>query len=304
MNPTFDVCALGCVCWDLLGTVEHYPALDEKVPLLEFTQHGGGRAGTAAAAIVAMGGQVAIFGRISDDKFGEYILEEFAASGVNTDGLEIIPGEASQFAFCVAHRQTGQRTIFYKHGSMSRISADGIDLDALTDCRCLLIDSHHPGASIAGAKVARAKGVPVVLDAERLEPRLDELFATSDYIIVPAGLVEALEEEDEAAGRSLLLRHNPTALVVTRGADGADVYQGQDSFHQPAFLVPEVVDTTGAGDVFHGAFAYCVALGYELADCVASASAAAALSTTALGGRGHLPLMAEVKALVHGPDSR
>jgi len=304
MNPTFDVCALGCVCWDLLGTVEHYPALDEKVPLLEFTQHGGGRAGTAAAAIVAMGGQVAIFGRISDDKFGEYILEEFAATGVNTDGLEIIPGESSQFAFCVAHRQTGQRTIFYKHGSMSRISADGIDLDALTDCRCLLIDSHHPGASIAAAKVTRAKGVPVVLDAERLEPRLDELFATSDYIIVPAGLVEALEEEDEAAGRSLLLRHNPTALVVTRGADGADVYQGQDSFHQPAFLVPEVVDTTGAGDVFHGAFAYCVALGYELADCVASASAAAALSTTALGGRGHLPLMAEVKALVHGPNSR
>ncbi len=303
MNATFDVCALGCVCWDMLGTVEHYPALDEKVALLEFTQHGGGRAGTAAAAVVAMGGQVAVFGRTGDDRFGEYILAEFATLGVNTNGLEIIVGESSQFAFCVAHRQTGERTIFYKHGSMPRIAADEIDLDALTDCRCLLVDSHHPGASIGGARVARAKGVPVVLDAERPEPRLDELFAASDYIIVPAGLVETLGEADETLGRQQMLRHGPAALVVTRGAEGADVYHGQDSFHQPAFSVPEVIDTTGAGDVFHGAFAYCVALGYDLARCAAFASAAAALSTTALGGRGHLPSMAEVKALVHGLDS-
>ncbi len=300
MDRAFDVCALGCVCWDLLGIVESYPALDEKVPLLEFTQHGGGRAGTAAAAVAALGGQVAVFGRIGDDRFGEYILEEFAISGVNTDGLEIMPSEQSQFAFCVAHRRSGQRTIFYKHGSMPRIGADDIDLEALTDCRCLLIDSHHPGAAIAGAEAARAKGVPVVLDAERPEPQLEELLATSDYPIVPAGLVEALGAGDESIGRRQMLKHAPTALVVTRGAEGAEVYQGQESFHQPAFLLPEVVDTTGAGDVFHGAFAYGVALGYDLGRGTAFASAAAALSTTALGGRGHLPSLAEVEALVEG----
>ncbi len=300
MAATYDVCALGCVCWDLIGTVAHYPALDEKAPLLQFTEHGGGRAGTAAAAVAALGGKVAAFGRISDDGFGEYILAEFAATGVNTDGLEVVAGEQSQFAFCVAEQGTGQRTIFYKHGSMPRIGADEIDLDALTNCRCLLVDSHHPAASVAGAAAARQKGMPVVLDAERPEPVLDELFAITDYIIVPADLVAALGGGDEDAGRELVLGHNPAALVVTRGPQGSDVYAEDESFHQPAFSVPEVVDTTGAGDVFHGAFAYCVALGHGLAECTALASAAAALSTTALGGRGHLPSMTEARALVKG----
>jgi len=299
MESRFDICALGTVAWDLLGTVEQFPAPDEKMQLTDFIQQGGGRAGTAAAAVAKLGGKVAVFGCVGDDSFGDYIREGFAKLGVNSDGLQVVPGENSLFAFCAAEMGTGKRTIFYKHGSMPPIGARDIDTQALTDCRCLLVDSHHPGASIAGAQAAQEKGVPVVLDAEEPHEAPTELLALIDYVIIPESLLVALGDGDADKGRDGVLALDPIALIVTRGAQGADVYHDNDSFHQPAFKVPQVVDTTGAGDVFHGAFAYGVVLGYDLADNVAFASAAAALSTTALGGRGHLPSLPEVKALMH-----
>lgn len=299
----YDVCALGCVCWDLVGTIEEYPAEDEKAAIQRFVQMGGGRSGTAAAAVAALGGSVAIFGRVGDDEFGENIRAEFGEQGVATDGLEVMPGESSQFAFCAAQPATGTRAIFYKHGSMAKMGAEDVDPDALTDCGCLVLDTHHMAASIAGAKLAREKGIPVVLDAERVQPGLEELLAAADYPALPAALVAALGEGNEETGRAQIMAKGPAALVVTRGADGADVYTAAGEFHQPAFAVPQVFDTTGAGDVFHGAYGYCLALGMELAEAVAHASATAALSTIALGGRGYLPAMPEVKALVYGLGS-
>ncbi|MFP3902780.1 MAG: carbohydrate kinase family protein [Armatimonadota bacterium] len=301
--PRFDVCSLGCVCWDLTATVKRYPALDEKVPLEEFTQHGGGRSGTAAAACAALGGTTAIFGRIGDDTFGEYISEEFERQGVDTCGLQVIAGETSQFAFCVAHEPTGKRTIFYKHGSFERMEADDVDLQLLTDCRCLLVDTHHIGAAIAGAQAAGDRGVPTVMDAERPQEGLMELIGVTDHVIIPFHLAETLGEGDTDAGVEVIMQKEPESLVLTRGEQGADVYTGEGSFHQPAYEVPTVIDTTGAGDVFHGAFAYGISQGLDFPETVAFASATAALSTTALGGRGHLPSSAEVRALMEGLSS-
>jgi len=122
-------------------------------------------------------------------------------------------------------------------------------------------------------------------------------------MVLPRSLVEQFGDGDEARGIAELMSYSPRALVITRGAAGCDVHTSEGHFHQPAFTVPKVVDTTGAGDVFHGAFAYFVSQSYSLAETVAFASATAALSTTALGGRGHLPSLAEVKSLVYGLGS-
>ncbi len=303
MRPTWDVCALGCVCWDTVGTVEQYPGPDGKASIGALAHQGGGRAGTAAAAVAALGGRVRVFGRVGDDEFGRLIIDDFGRQGVDAGGIEIVAGASSQYAFCVAHEQTAQRMIFYKHGSAERLGPDDIDLDALTDCRCLLVDSHHMSASIAAAAHARARGIPVVLDAERPQHGLDALLSSVDYPVLPGALVAQLGDGDEQTGIDALMDASPTALVITRGAAGCDVYTETGRFHQPAFPVPEIVDTTGAGDVFHGAFAFLLSQVDTLAEVVAFASATAALSTTALGGRGHLPSLAEVKALVYGLGS-
>lgn len=297
--PTFDVCGLGGVCWDFVGVVEHYPLPDEKAALNELIQMGGGLAGTAMSAVAALGGRASVFGRLGDDDFGDNILQAFQREGVDITGLQVVPGATSQFAFCIALAATGQRSIFWRAGSYPRLNAGEVDLARLTDCRCLLVDHHHMRASIEAAHYAREHGVPVVLDLERTQPGDAELLWAVDYPIVPARFVlEFTGEESLAAAAAALRGRGLRTLIVTQGERGVSAFVEDSVLHRPAYAVAPIVDTTGAGDVFHGAFAYAVALGYELAGCLDFAAGAAALSCCGLGGRGALPGRAAVEHLV------
>lgn len=297
--PTYDVCAIGCVCWDYVGIVGEYPALDEKALLTELVQMGGGLSGTAMSAVAALGGTAKIFGRMGDDDFGDKILAAFAREGVDASGLEVLPGVTSQFAFCVAHESTGRRTIFWKPGSYERMVEGELDLAAVTDCRALLVDHHHLRAATEAARHAREKGLPVVGDIERVQPGAAEFLAAVTHPIVPRRFVREFSgESDLAAGARRMQEQGVELVIVTQGEEGVTAFVGDEQMHQPAFHVEPVVDTTGAGDVFHGAFAYGLALGYELAENLEFAAAAAALSCRALGGRGALATMAEVRGLI------
>jgi len=297
--PTYDVCAVGGVCWDFVGIVEEYPDPDEKAQLSELVQMGGGLSGTAMAAVAALGGKAKVFGRVGDDDFGDKIFAEFGQQGVATSGLQVLPGITSHFAFCIAHGPTGRRTIYWKPGTYERMVEGELDLEAVTDCRALLVDHHHLRAAIEAARHARSQGLPVVGDIERVQPGADEFLAAVTHPIVPRRFLRALTgERDIAAGACRLRERGLDCVIVTQGDEGVTAFVGEERVHQPAFAVAPVVDTTGAGDVFHGAFAYGLALGYELAENLRFASAAAALSCRALGGRGALPTLAEVQALL------
>ena len=298
--PKFDVCALGGVCWDFVGIVDCYPELDEKALLSEVVQMGGGLSGTAMAAVAALGGKAGIFGRIGDDDFGQKILAGFRQERVDTAGLEVLPGITSQFAFCVAHRETGRRSIFWKPGTYERMRPGDVDLAALTDCQCLLVDHHHLAAATDAARHARAEGLPVVADIERVQPGAVEFIQAVEVPILPRGFVRALSGEDDLDRAARYVQSlGPKTVVITCGDEGVLAYSGGERLHQPAFCVQPVVDTTGAGDVFHGAFAYGLALGYDLPRNLAFASAVAALSCRGLGGRGALPTMEQVRQLLN-----
>lgn len=297
--PKFDVCALGGVCWDYVGIVDCYPELDEKALLSEVIQMGGGLSGTAMAAVAALGGSAAIFGRIGDDDFGAKILDGFHKERVDTSGLEVLPGITSQFAFCVAHRETGRRSIFWKPGSYERMVPGEVDLEALTDCKCLLVDHHHLAAATDAARYARAKGIPVVADIEREHPDAIEFLQAVDVPILPRGFVRALSGDDDLDRAAAYIQSlGPKTVIITCGDEGVLAYADGQRLHQPAFCVLPVIDTTGAGDVFHGAFAYGLALGYDLPRNLAFAGAVAALSCRGLGGRGALATMAEVQEIM------
>lgn len=297
--PTFDVCALGCVCWDYVGIVDEYPDLDEKALLSDLVQMGGGLSGTAMSAVAALGGKAKIFGRMGDDEFGDKIAAAFEAEGVDWSGIEVLPGIASQFAFCVAHKASGRRTIFWKPGTYQRMLSGEADLAALTDCRCLLIDHHHLRAAVEVGHYARAHGVPVVSDIERVQPGAEEFLAASDYPIIPRGFArEFTGETDLRRAADKLLALGPQVVIITQGEEGVTAFLPQWELHQPAFQVEPIVDTTGAGDVFHGVFAYGLALGQDLPEALRFAAAAAALSCRGLGGRGALATRDEVAALL------
>ena len=297
--PKYDVCALGCACWDYVTQVPHFPDADAKVRLTELLQMGGGLSGTAVAAVAALGGRAALFGRIGGDDFGRRILEGFAREGVATAGLEAVPGDTSQFAFCVAEAGTGHRAIFYLPGTYRRLGPGEVDLAALCDCRCLLVDHHHLGAAVEAARYARERGLPVVADIERDQPGAADFLAAVSHPIMPEALLRAYTGQANLAAAAATIRAlGAETVIVTQGRRGATAFTPAGSVPQPAFAVEPIVDTTGAGDVFHGAFAYGLALGYDLERNLAFSAAAAALSCRGQGGRGALPSLAEVEALL------
>ncbi|MGI5820203.1 MAG: PfkB family carbohydrate kinase [Armatimonadota bacterium] len=292
-----DVSALGGACWDYLGIVERLPELDEKTPIHSLSAQGGGRAATAAAAVGRLGGTAAVFNRIGDDEFGRHIREGLEADGVDTTWLISVPGTRSHFAFCVVDKPSGKRTIFYEYGTAGTFSEDELDYDALLDCRCFLTDSHHDWTSVAAARRAREAGVPVVLDIERPKPCNEHLLAAATHPIIPRDYALTVTGTDsvEAAGMEML-RGGAQVAVITLGAEGAVAFAGDgETIHEPALDVGPIVDTTGAGDVFHGAFALGIARGYDLRENLRFSSAVAGLKCRKLGGRAGIPTMDEVR---------
>jgi sugar/nucleoside kinase (ribokinase family) len=174
-----------------------------------------------------------------------------------------------------------------------------VDLEALTDCKALLVDHHHLRAATEAAHYARAKGIPVVGDIERVQPGAEEFLAAVEYPVVPRGFVRALSgEQDLEAAARYVQSLGPRTVIITCGDEGVLAFDGDRRLHQPAYCVQPIVDTTGAGDVFHGAFAYGLALGHDLEHNLRFAGAAAALSCRGLGGRGSLPGFEDVHQLL------
>lgn len=298
-QPTYDVIGMGCCCWDYLGIVPHYPALDEKIALAELVQQGGGQAGTAIAAVARLGGRAAIVGRVGDDEFGDHTRRAFLDEGVDVTWLVTVPGATSPWAFIAVDESTGKRTIFYIHGTKGKFDPADLDRDWLLDCRCLLVDGHHNVAAVAVAEWAREAGVPLVLDLERPQAEDEQLLSLASHPVIPEGFaLDFTGATDASDAARALLALGPEAVVITMGAHGCLAATAEGIIEQPAFDVGPVVDTTGAGDVFHGAFAYGMALGYDLAENLRFSSAVAGLKCRALGGRVGIPTMEQTQELL------
>ena len=298
-GPGHDVIGMGCCCWDYLGIVPRYPELDQKVAMGELVQQGGGQAGTAMAAVARLGGRAAIVGRVGGDEFGGHVRRAFVDEGVDDRWLVTVPGATSQFAFIAVDESTGKRTIFYIHGTKGKFRPDELPREELLDCRCLLVDGHHNLAAVAVAGWAREAGVPLVLDLERPQDEDEQLVSLASHAVVPEDFARSFtgERDPERAARAMLER-GPEVVVVTMGARGCLACTSEGAIEQPAYRVEPLVDTTGAGDVFHGAYAYGIALGYDLAENLRFSSAVAGLKCRMLGGRAGIPTMDETQELL------
>jgi ribokinase len=206
------------------------------------------------------------------------------------------PG-GSHVAFVLAEPGRDRRTVFW-HNDRAVLTGVPLDRELITSARALLLDTHMPEAAMQAARWMQATGGLVMIDAERVRENTLELLPLCDLIVVSARFgreVTGFEEPWEAA-RALHSRYGRTA-IVTGGAEGSWCVADDEQFHTPAFEV-DPVDTTGAGDVFHGALVYALLQGDPLRRAVRFASAAAAISCTGLGGRGRLPTLGEVEAML------
>ncbi len=307
----YDVVGIGCCAVDYLGVVARMPSkLDAKIWMDEFAKQGGGLAATALVAAARLGAKAHFVGKVGDDDFGRFIANELKRENVACDDMIYIKGMSARFAFCVSDRSTGARTIFVTpHTQVPYLKAGEIKRQQIAEARYLLVDGYEMDAGIRAAEIARREGVPVVIDAEKIDPKMRKLVALSDVIIASEDHAEwhTGRRGHVAQARALFARQRKIdpnkVVVVTAGTRGSYTVTKSGEFHTPAFKV-NVVDTTGCGDVYHGAYIYGLLRGWGL-ECTAEfASAVAALKCRALGGRAGIPTLRETEQFLRSNPKR
>lgn len=294
----FDVIGLGYSAVDYIGVVPHLPELDTKLVLDEFSRQGGGPAATATITAARLGARTAFVGHIGGDDLGDFMIHELDREGVDTSHVVRCEGAASQFSFIMVDRESGKRTILWTRSDVPALDPNQLDRDFIASCKVLHLDRHEISAGIQATRWVHESGGTVSLDPGTYAPEISELLPFVDVLIAPYGFaLEATGEPDPAlSARSLL--GNRRIAGVTWGEKGSwFATSGGNQFHVPARQV-HAVDTTGAGDVFHGAFAFGLAKGWDARRCAEFASAVAALKCTKLGGRAGIPTCQEALSLM------
>ena len=302
----FDVVGLGCCCFDLLGVVPHLPGPDEEIRMLETRQQGGGEVATALVTLARLGCSVACAGKVGDDAFGNFIRRELDQYEVDIQHLLVEADALSQASVVLVDRASGQRSILACVPTFCELQPSQLPPGLIEQAKVLHLDGVHRAAALAAAGRARPAGVPVVLDADvlALEGDISELLRRTDILIASLAFASSFantEDVDRAIDR--LLGYGPSVVLVTLGERGCCGQAEGRRFHLPAFPV-EVVDTTGAGDVFHGAFIYGMLQRSELMKTIEFASAVAAIKCTRLGGRTGIPDRQQALRFLRDRNSR
>jgi sulfofructose kinase len=291
-----ELLGLGCVSYDMLSVISEMPAWEGVEYIEGFQVQQGGIVATATVAASKLGAPTEFIGGIAKGFQGEFLKDNFRKYGVRCDRIRVFENEASQFTMVLINKTTGQRTFIINKGVQDRTKLFVEDLD-LSGVRFMLFDGYYFETTLRTARQARQRGIVSVTDlAQRnFHPKIREYLSLIDYPILPEIYVKAFFhlKDPLEAGKQMYHRDNK-ALIVTCGARGAYIITGEGTDHVPTFKV-NPVDTTGAGDVFHGAFAFALWKGYELREAVTFASAVAALKCTKIGGQSGIPNFNETK---------
>ncbi len=298
----FDVVGLGVSTVDALYLVDHFPVDEENQQALAMTLQGGGPVATAIVTLARLGARAAMADTVGDDWRGQFVRQSFAEEGVADEFLETRPGATSTLSCVLVRRLDGARTIIWYPGSAPLLAPSERLRQAVETASFTHLNGRHLDACLKACEWAHASGGRVSFDggAHRFRPELLQVVPLTDICIVARQFAQAYTGEDdpEAAARRLL-SEGPSLVVITDGPRGCWVHaQKEPPFPQPAFHMPHVVDTTGCGDSFHGAFVFGVLQGMTLRETARFASAVAALNTQALGGRAGLPTRGQVEAFL------
>ena len=294
------VICCGQLVMDHSFSVDEIESPPSKVTARRYEAGVGGMSAHAAIAVARLGGEVMFWGRVGDDAAGENLVEAMRAESVNIDGLKRFTGARTPLSAVIVDKR-GERSIVTYRGDGLSADTAWLPLDMLDGAGAVLCDPRWQAGTAAVFEAARARGVPSVLDAEKSEMRvLLDLVPLVDHAIFAApGLRIFAGVKEAAAGLRRALDSGPLKLAaVTRGEDGTLWMQPGDAKPRttPAFRVT-ATNTTGAGDVFHGAYALAIAEGQAVADALRFASAAGALRAR----DGATPDRAAVDALLSEP---
>jgi sugar/nucleoside kinase (ribokinase family) len=291
-----DVLGVGECSLDTWLEVGALPPPGGKAAVTEWRELPGGQIATATLAAARLGLRTAYAGVVGTDAAAERALAGLREGGVDCSRVRTAEGARTRAAVIVVERASGERAVLGHRDAKLAAESAALARLAPDEARLLLLDASDPAAALALARAARAQGVPSVLDLDAAAPEADALLASVDFPVVSEAF--ALRVYGSAAAALARMAALGAKLpVVTCGARGALAWWRERPLASPAFAV-DVVDTTGAGDVFHGAFAWGLLAGLDAEALLRAANAAAALACTGRGAQGALPDRARLEALL------
>jgi sulfofructose kinase len=336
LNQTFDLVGVGLNATDTLIQVAHFPAYGGKVPIDSEILSPGGQVASALAAAAKLGLRCKYIGTIGDDERGLIQLDSLRGSAMNLDDVEVRPGCPNQMAYIIIDQSTGERTVFWRRPECLRLDPEKITPGKIACARMLHIDGHDTPAVEKAARVARELHIPVSVDVDTIYPGFDRVLPFVDYLVASSEFPWRWTKENDPF-RALEMIQNEYGMPVaamTLGAHGALARVKDDALarvkhdalarvqdealagmvndppstpahfvYSPGFVV-DCVDTTGAGDVFHGAFCYAVLEGMSISESLELSNAMAALNCTRVGARGGIATLAEARSLMHRGERR
>jgi sulfofructose kinase len=294
-----DVVGLGLNAVDTVLLVHTFPSLGGKERIVGVTRQAGGQVATAIVTCQRLGLRARYVGTVGSDDAGRFQIASLRREGVDTRYVRVVRGAANQLAYIVVDQATGERTVFWERDPKLALRPKDLDLEAITSARLLHLDGCDVDAALKAARAARGAHIPVVADLDTVYPRVEGLFPWISHLVASSNFLPALTgETDPFRALELLARESKMeAPGMTLGREGALLYHRGRSIYSPGFVV-ETVDTTGAGDVFHGAFIYGLLRGWTLERTLDFSNAMAALNCTALGARGRIATEAEAERLM------
>lgn len=290
MKTQVDVLCVGHAAYDLVFAVNRHPKADEKTFAEKFISCGGGPAANAAVTVSRLGLKSAFAGYLGNDVFGQLHLAELKQEAVNTDLL--IRSDSPTPLSAILVKPDGRRTVVNFKGATPPLTADRIKFSGWQP-RVVLFDGHEPEISLALLKTIKGRDISTVLDAGSVHRGTLKLLQEMDYIVASQKFAREYSGEEDPQQAALKLARFSSAIVITLGEAGLVWKTADGSGSLPAFSV-DAMDTTGAGDAFHGAFAAGLASGKRWNDLLTYASAVGALCCTGYGSRPSIPTAKEV----------
>lgn len=298
-----DLVGFGIVSIDDLLFVDRYPAADSKTFVSGASRQGGGLTGTALVAAARLGAKCAYAGVFGSNEQSLWSIEEFEREHVDCSNIIHLESAKPFHSIIVVSGDDGSRTIICNDEHVAARPAESVDLELVSMARVLFIDHLGVDGMLLAAQIARRTNTETVADIEQNKhPKVEELIATIDHLILSSQFAREITGAGDAAKATEGLHRGSgrACTAVTDGENGCwyTTAVGQMGLqHEPGLHV-EVVDTTGCGDVFHGAYAAGIAFGWDPARCIRFANATAALKAKQPGGRLGIPNRAAVESLL------
>jgi sulfofructose kinase len=300
-----QIVGLGLSTLDVLIRLGDMPTWEHGARIGAFGFDGGGPVGTAMCAAARLGATVGFVGTAGNDRVADLKVELLAEYGVEISHLLRRDAPEDQVVIVYVDSRTGERTFSgFGRPRQNLLKPEELDKDYFLSADYLHLEGFHPEAALQAAKWMHEAGKTVVIDGSKtnapdVRPYYRELIPYVDVLVCGEGFGRALSGgiEDLYEAGERILEMGPRIVVQTEGADGSYTVTKDDRFHTPAFPV-EVVDTTGAGDVFHGAYIVGLLHGWDLRTVALFSTAVSASKCQRLGGRGPIPTYDQVVAFL------